>query len=200
MGLMSSGVLGMAVKDLGSDHGSRGGPATRGLIAGLCAALVLALAGAAQAQVRVDPGTMVVSFDRTSGTTWNHLVPTGADRYLMVALTVGGLAAPAPAVMSLTCGGLPLQPLGSISHPSGLRVELWGLLDPPMGTQPIELRLAAEAAVVGGSVAFLGVDPDAPTGPVATGEGEGPVASVTVVSVQGSQILDVYGSLTATPT
>jgi hypothetical protein len=107
---------------------------------------------------------------------------------------------PVPAVTSLTCGGTALQQLGAISHPSGLRVELWGLLDPPEGTQPIELRLAAEAALVAGSVAFLGVDPIAPTGPVATGEGDGPVASVTVVSVQGSEILDAYGSLTATPT
>jgi hypothetical protein len=107
---------------------------------------------------------------------------------------------PVPAVTSLTCGGTALQQLGAISHPRGLRVELWGLLDPPEGTQPIELRLAAEAALVAGSVAFLGVDPIAPTGPVATGEGDGPVASVTVVSVQGSEILDVYGSLTATPT
>ncbi len=170
-------------------------------IVGVCAALVVATsAAAAQAQVRVDPGTVVVSSDRTDGTTWNHVVPAGADRYLIVALTVGAVALPVPAVTSLTCGGVPLKRLGSISHPSGLRVELWGLLDPPVGTQPIELRLAAEASTVAGSVAYLGVDPDAPTGPVATGEGNGPVASVTVVSVQGSEILDVYGSLTATPT
>lgn len=184
MALKTSGALGMWVK----------------WIAGVCAALVVTSATAAQAQVRVDPGTMVVSSDRTDRTTWNHVVPAGADRYLIVALTVGAGAMPVPAVTSLTCGGAALQQLGAISHPSGLRVELWGLLDPPEGTQPIELRLAAEAALVAGSVAFLGVDPTAPTGPVATGEGDGPVASVTVVSVQGAEILDVYGSLTATPT
>jgi hypothetical protein len=163
-----------------------------------CAALA-ATAGGAQAQVRVDPATMVVSSDRTDRTTWNHQVPAGADRYLLVALTMGGVPAPVPAVTSLTCGGVALERLGWISHPSGLRVELWGLLEPPAGPQPIELRLASEAAVVAGSVAFLGVDPDSPTGPVATGEGNGPVASVTVVSVQGAQIVDVYGSLTAMP-
>jgi hypothetical protein len=184
MALKASGALGMWVK----------------WIAGVCAALVVTSAAAAQAQVRVDPGTMVVSSERTDRTTWNHVVPAGADRYLIVALTVGAGAMPVPAVTSLTCGGVALQQLGAISHPSGVRVELWGVLDPPEGTQAIELRLAAEAALVAGSVAFLGVDPTAPTGPVATGEGDGPVASVTVVSVQGSEILDVYGSLTATPT
>jgi MYXO-CTERM domain-containing protein len=152
-----------------------------------------------QARVRQDPGAAAVSVTAADATTWTHLVPDGVDRYLLVGLTVGG-AAPVPAVSSLTGNGVSLQPLGSIAHSSGLRVELWGWQDPPIGPQTLELRLAGAASFVAGSVSYADVDRFSPTGPVATGEGDGPVGSVTVVSVQGEQILDVYGSLEEMPT
>ena len=170
---------------------------------GLSCLSALAVLGAAPplawAQVRQDPGAATSSVAAVDRTSWTHVVPAGVDRYLVVGLTIGGVA-PVPAVQSLTGNGVSLEILGSIAHSGGLRVELWGWQDPPVGPQLLELRLASAASIVAGSVSFADVDPNAPIGPVATGEGEGPVGSVTVVSVQGAQVLDVYGSLEDVPT
>jgi hypothetical protein len=166
----------------------------------VCAAVVAGVSlPQAQAQLRRDPGVVAVSPPPADKAGWMHEVLPGSDRYLVVSLTVGRISSDLPNVVSVTFGGTPMRHLGGVAHRSGVSVEMWGLWDPPLGMHAVQVQLDDVAAVVAGSVSFSGADPAAPTGAVASATGMGPRASVTVISVQGAHILDVYGSLEASP-
>ena len=167
---------------------------------GLCAVLSsLALPSPAYGDVIQDPPTVQV----TSGNapvTWTHEVRPGTDRYAIVAVTLGQVMGTPPTARSVTFAGRAMSHLGGVANGVVVRVDLWGLPDPPVGPQPVELTLASDAAVVAGSLSFSGLDLAAPLGPVATATGAGPIAAVTVASALGDHVLDVYGSHEGQPT
>jgi hypothetical protein len=171
------------------------------LLAACCMAGVLAATTAtAAAAVEREPGVVFVSSTPTDRSAWAHDVPAGTDRFVVVAVTIGQMLPDNPTVMSLQFAGRPMSFLGAANGLDRVRTELWGLVDPPVGSSGVELRLSASGAVVAGSVSFRGVDPSAPNRAVLTGLGTGTVASLNVPSAAGEYVLDVYAGLDAIPT
>src|SRR6185369_6706913 len=128
--------------------------------AGSCAlvlAVIAAGADAAAASVQRDPGFVFVSSTPTDRSSWAHSVPAGADRYVVVAVTIGPTSATTPTVASLRFAGTAMSFLGAAMSITRVRTELWGLTAPPVGSQAVELRLTGSGAVVAGSVSFSGV-------------------------------------------
>jgi hypothetical protein len=166
-----------------------------------CVASAIAAPGAAvAASVERDPGVVFVSSTPTDRSAWAHDVPAGSDRFVVVAVTIGQMLTDSPTVMSLQFAGRPMSFLGAANGIDKVRTELWGLVDPPVGSSGVDLRLSGSGAVVAGSVSFRGVNPAAPTHPVVTGLGTGTVAALAVPSVTGEYVIDVYGGLDAVPT
>jgi hypothetical protein len=169
-----------------------------------CVAGAIAVLGAqgapAAAEVERDPGVVFVSSTPTDRSAWAHDVPAGLDRFVVVAVTIGQMVPDSPTVMSLQFAGRPMTFLGAATGITQVRTELWGLVDPPVGSSGVDLRLTGSGAVVAGSVSFRNVDPAGPTRPVVTGLGTGTVASVVVPSAAGEYVVDAYGGLDAVPT
>lgn len=92
---------------------------------------------------------------------WGH-VCTGHDRYLVVGVAMLSLA---QTVSSITYGDAALTLLGSRNSVTGAcRVELWGLLAPPQGSNTITVTLTGTIASAGCATSLLGVNPVSPTG------------------------------------
>jgi MYXO-CTERM domain-containing protein len=175
-------------------------PGARLAVLEICAlGATLAVAHPARAQVRQDPGVASVAASPSDRDSWNHPVGSGTDRYALVGVTLGPAAGELPTVATVSFAGRAMTFLGGISNGAVVRVELWGLSDPPTGMQPVELRVTRATALVAGSVSFSGVDPAAPASAVFTEIGTSPVASVSVTSAPGEMVIDVYGSPDANP-
>jgi MYXO-CTERM domain-containing protein len=99
-----------------------------------------------------------------------------------------------PTVEFVRYAGLPLAHLGGQTLASQVRVELWGLADPPEGANSIALRLTEQRGFVAGAAAWSGVDPAVSTGALVGATGTSAQASVTAGGSPGGRVVDVYGS------
>lgn len=138
-----------------------------------------------------------IALDSTSGASivgstslsWTHAVGNGADRLLMVGVSINPAG---NAVTSLTYNGTPLIPVGSQQGASGKnRVEIWRLTAPASGSGNIVVTWSGGSAdVVGGSASFTGVDPSSPLGPFVSAEGTSNPVTVTLGSAPGDVVFD----------
>lgn len=102
----------------------------------------------------------------TSTTTWSHTVGAGSNRVLLVgvrARSFGGTIA----VSTLTYGGVPMtfhQSMNAnLSGGSWFQIEVWKMVDPPVGTANVVLIAASsydDACAV--ALSFTGVDQTTP--------------------------------------
>jgi hypothetical protein len=143
---------------------------------------------------QVDTVTTATS---TSGSmTIQHTVG-GTDRLLVVGVSQGNVSAP---VASLTYGGQALTLRGTESA-APPRIELWYLVNPPVGTANVELTFSgspSDGSIVG-VMSLTNVHQTSPFGAFVSKSGKG-TASVDVTSAEGELVVDVLAKdTTVTP-
>ena len=130
-----------------------------------------------QAKVYANPG--VVEDSTSTGTTGDglsavfldvpHTTGTGPNRLMLVSVAIANDSAQQRTVSSVTYGGVPLSPRGSVMAATGgggdgsttyarPRVEIFALADPPPGTATVRLTLSGTKAFVVGVTTFTGAD------------------------------------------
>ncbi len=117
--------------------------------------------------------------------TWSHTVASGTDRLLVVELAIDGLGA---GVSSVTYGGVAMTQIGRGT--GNHAVEIWGLVNPTVGTANIVVSFGGTTAAAGGATSFNGVNQSTPFGTFVSATGTGTAASVTVASATGDLVID----------
>jgi len=112
---------------------------------------------------------------KASSLSWSHTVGTGANRLLVVGVSVED----GKTVSAVSYRGTPLTFLGARAASGGYRVELWYLKAPPSGTGTVAVSLSGSANMVGGAVSFFGADQFAPFGSFVSASSTSTTASVT---------------------
>ena len=164
---------------------------------GSLAVLVGSVSTSLSAQVTQNGSVSSSSTSGTTSLTWSHNVAAGNNRALFVGISMedGGSST------GVTYGGVALTLVGrrTGSH----TVEIWRLLSPTVGNASVVASFGAVKRVVGGGVAFDGVNQSTPTGTFAGATGSSNAPTVSVTSAAGELVLDVlYGNdgVTATAT
>jgi uncharacterized repeat protein (TIGR01451 family) len=119
-----------------------------------------------------------------------HTVGVGMDRVMVVGVSIYNANKP---VTSVTYAGIAFTRIGFLDGGTGSndrRMELWRLVDPPIGTATVTVTFASSAKAVIGAACFYGVNTAAPTGPFASNEGRTNHATVTVPSASGELVID----------
>ncbi len=96
-------------------------------------------------------------------------------------------------VFSVTYDNLPLSFVDSETQSDDARVEMWSLVDPPMGTHDVVINFSRDLkryAVVG-VITFTGVDQTAPLGAFARNNATSNSASVVVDSAPNELVIGV---------
>jgi uncharacterized repeat protein (TIGR01451 family) len=142
-------------------------------------------AGAAVAldQRSVAPGT-------GTSITLSHTVGIGTDRVLIVGVSIFNAN---KNVTSLTYGGTALTRIGFLDGGTGSndrRMEMWRMINPPIGTANVVVRFSTSAKAVIGAASFFGVNTTAPHGAFTSNEGNTNLAIVTVPSAAGELVID----------
>lgn len=91
---------------------------------------------------------------------WSHTIFPGAGRILVVGISIAGDVQVSGTV---TYAGVNMTQAGARNGPGNQnRVEMWYLMNPPVGTGNIVANLTASTNVVGGAASFTGVAASAP--------------------------------------
>jgi uncharacterized repeat protein (TIGR01451 family) len=125
---------------------------------------------------------------QVSSLTWTHTVGAGANRILIVGLSLrdGNVAA-----TGVTYGGQALTRVGFINSVGNQnRTEMWRLIAPPVGTASVAVTLNQSKQIVGGSISLTGVDQTTPLGTFVSATAQSTTASVAVASATGELVLD----------
>jgi uncharacterized repeat protein (TIGR01451 family) len=69
-------------------------------------------------------------------------------------------------------------------------MELWRLVNPPMGTANVVVTMSSSAKLVIGAASFFGVNPAAPNGTFVSNEANTNLATLTVPSAVGELVID----------
>lgn len=97
-------------------------------------------------------------------------------------------------VTSITYKGIPLTYVNSETQSDDARVEIWKLVNPPLGTGNLVVTFSADLKrqAVAGVITFTGVDQTNPLGTFAGDNATSNSASVSVPSAAGELILGVF--------
>ena len=120
--------------------------------------------------------------------TWSHTC-SGSDRYLVIGIvTLAGQT-----VSSLTYNGVALSLIRGVTNT--VRVELWGLVNPAIGTNTISLTLSGVATSIGIASSFTGVHQTSPVEGDNSATGTGTAdATVDITSVANNDwAVDIVG-------
>ncbi|WP_418315731.1 DUF4347 domain-containing protein [Piscinibacter sakaiensis] len=117
--------------------------------------------------------------------TWSHTVNAGADRMMVVALSlILGQST------SVNYGGTPMTLIGRYTGMHSHTVEFWRLLTPAVGSANVVANFDMSRTVIGGAATFNGIDQTTPTGTVVGASADSTTASVTVASAPGDLVID----------
>ncbi|HEX6790438.1 MAG TPA: hypothetical protein VF247_03930 [Candidatus Krumholzibacteria bacterium] len=125
--------------------------------------------------------------------TFTHTVPIGMDRVMIVGVSTYNSNKP---VTSLTYAGVALTRIGFLDGGTGSndrRIEMWQLINPPIGTADVVVRFSSSAKAVIGTACFFGVDTTNPHGAFTSNEGRTALATVSVPSAVGELVIDCMG-------
>lgn len=123
--------------------------------------------------VKSDSGFQVLQTTYT----WNHTC-SGSNRFLIVTIALFSTGS----VSTLTYNSVSLTRISSISN-SGITTEVWGLINPTIGTNTISVTLSGSLTSVGEASSWVNVNQTTATEGTATGTGSGPSdASVAITS------------------
>jgi hypothetical protein len=147
------------------------------------------------------PALDSVSSGITAGTSLSLSHTTsGSERVVGVSINNDNLET----VASISYAGMPFSLVGSVNHQGSggddSRVEIWKLVDPPIGTQELLITFSADLlryAVIG-AVTLTGVDRVDPLGSFASSYADSASASVAVPSAPGELVLAVFSCETCT--
>ena len=92
--------------------------------------------------------------DGTSNITWTHVVGSGANRFMMIGISIRVVTISA---LSVTVGGQPATFLRSDVQGTEVRAETWYLISPESGSKTITVTLSGTCKASGGSVSYTGV-------------------------------------------
>lgn len=128
---------------------------------------------------------------------WPHTIGTNEDALLIVGLSLNQAAAFG---RSVKFGDRPLQKLGRHinAERDSVRVEIWYLLAPPVGTSDISVTLNMAQHAVAGAASFSQMDMNNPIGTASVIRDYGignSITSTLVASTAGTVLLDVWSKL-----
>ncbi len=92
--------------------------------------------------------------DGTSNITWSHVVGFGANRFMMIGISIRVVTI---SVLSVTVGGQSATFLRSDVQGAEVRAETWYLINPESGSKTIRVILSGTCKASGGSVSYSGV-------------------------------------------
>ncbi len=151
---------------------------------------------AIDAEIDAPGTTPVVTFEGASSGSVSyasplvaqHTVGAGSNRLLLVGLSTSYAGTTA---LTVSYGALPLTRVG-VRDAAALdgRVELWSLVNPPVGTANLTVVLSdLNSTVVAGMASFTGVSAVAPIGTLSTNIGTTGSPNVVVASGAGELVL-----------
>jgi len=155
--------------------------------------------------VTFEAATNSTANNAVSTLSWPHTIPAtaGTDRALVVGVSIHRAATEqvllVPPASAPSYGGQPLTSIGAMTHPSPtgeLRVEMFLLVNPTIGTANITLNLSASTRVQAGAVTLSGVDPTLPVdaGPLFR-NGTDTVPTVSLATLTNNAwVVDTMGS------
>ena len=92
--------------------------------------------------------------DGTSNVTWSHVVGSGANRFMMIGISIRTVTVSA---LSVTVGGQSATFLRSDVRDPAVRAETWYLVSPDSGSKIVTVTLSDISKASGGSVSYSGV-------------------------------------------
>ena len=123
---------------------------------------------------------------------WSHTVGTGANRALLVGVAIHNAGR---RITNATYAGQSLNLMGeSVDAGGKVRVMLYQMMGPPVGTGLVSLALDGSDRISGGSMSFTGVAQGASNGGFTGANGIAGNPSVTISSGAGELVFDVVGS------
>jgi len=157
------------------------------------------------AQVAVDATTSLANMAPGAGTytgTFTHTTTNGANRMLIVSVSLNIANSPGTTITGATYNGTALTQWGFHNDAGNTRrVEMWYLLNPVSGTNlnvAVTVNVPAGGGSVGGAVAattFTGVDQTVPLGAFVSADGAaGANSQLDVPSVVNGMMLDVLAT------
>jgi uncharacterized repeat protein (TIGR01451 family) len=158
------------------------------------AAVLLAAAGpgaAPPAHAAITVGTTSTSFANGNTLTFQHTVGLGVDRLLVVGVSIYNAN---KTVTALTYAGAPLTRIGFLDGGNGSndrRMEMWVLVNPPIGTASVAITMSSGAKLVAGATTFFGINTAAPAGGFFSNEALTNLATLTLPSGPGELVVDV---------
>src|SRR5262245_16341287 len=157
--------------------------------------VVIAIAALSASRVRAAIVFDARSVMSGSGATFTlpHTVGVGNDRILIVGVSTFNSA---KTVTAMTYAGQPMTRIGFLDGGTGSndrRMEMWRLVNPPMGTANVVVTMSSASKTVVGAASFFGVDPTTPHGAFASNEANSNLATLTVPSAVGALSIDVDG-------
>jgi len=129
------------------------------------------------------------SRDRNNQSTlaWNFTT-AGTDRLLLVGISLR--RDNNQTVTSVSYGAAALSFIGAISSDPQVRIEMWYLIAPAVGSNSLSINLSANSRFVVGAVSFNGVDQTTPLElPASLGSGQSASPSVQVTSATNNDWL-----------
>lgn len=160
----------------------------------------------AQAAITIDDTSAngVFNVAGVTSLTWTHETGAGSNRALFVGVSTSTtslpVGVPSERVASVTYNGVALTRVGTAISPNSLNTsEIFRLVNPPSGANPVEVTLASVPIignpfvnyVVGGSISLQGVSQLMPNGAFFPASGTNDMPTVIVTdSVNGDLVLD----------
>lgn len=158
-------------------------------------AAILLGAGFLIATARPSAGAIALDARTTSvgtGTsfTFAHTVGVGMDRVMIIGVSVFNAN---KTVTSLTYNGVALTRLGFLDGGTGSndrRMEMWRMINPPVGTANVSVTFSTSAKTVIGVASFFGVNTTTPNGAFVSNEANTNLATLNVPSATGELVID----------
>ncbi|WP_144289847.1 vanadium-dependent haloperoxidase [Ideonella sp. A 288] len=151
----------------------------------------------AKARALFDGGLAAGASSRAStpearSLSWHHTVGPSSDRLLVVGVATTTKDNP---VRSVAYGTAALARLASQNGPGGdNRVELWVLVDPPVGTATVQVQMTARDDLVAGATNFSGVHQTTPFGTLRAAAGTGRAACLTLANAPAPLVATVLAA------
>jgi uncharacterized repeat protein (TIGR01451 family) len=158
------------------------------LVALLTACMAAIFAGPAAGAVALDAKTLTVGTNTTF--TYSHTVGVGMDRVLLVGVSCYNSA---KTVTACTYNGVALTRVGFQDGGGGSndrRMEIWRLINPPVGTFNVSVTFSSSAKAVIGSASFFGVNQTTPNGTFVSAGASTNLVTLTVPSAAGELVYD----------
>lgn len=173
----------------------------------LFGAIVIATSAHAQATFDAQSTASDVLTSVANTTVFQHTTATGANRLLLVAMSMNLRNATGTTITTVTYGGTPLTLLDAITDGGpDTRTEVWYLLEPPTGTNDVIVTAGGitpgeNVDAIASATTFSNANQAAP--PSAANAGTGSPASVTITGTGGTDIIidfaGVRENVTITP-